>query len=75
MLNKYGIDCSVIKGKEERLALLNSRKPVSYTHLDVYKRQPVQFVYWQEDRRQNHGNNRFQSTRIPFLLMNPSFNQ
>ena len=42
-------------GKHDRISLADNRiKPVSYTHLDVYKRQPPMLMkaieYWQETR-------------------------
>ena len=41
-------DTNRIKAIGEEARLMLGRTPVSYTHLDVYKRQPVLNSYWKK---------------------------
>lgn len=69
MLNKYGIDCSVIKGKEERLALLNSRKRIEfYTYQE--QRRMKEMHEFEEKYMQNEAFWEFEALSI-FLGVNP----
>ena len=69
MLNKYGIDCSVIKGKEERLALLNSRKRIEFYTCQEQRRMKEMHEF-EEKYMQNEAFWEFEALSI-FLGVNP----
>lgn len=69
MLNKYGIDCSVIKSKEERLALLNSRKRIEFYTCQEQRRMKEMHEF-EEKYMQNEAFWEFEALSI-FLGVNP----